>query len=186
MANRRVLGYESRTSSAACRLAQPPRSRAWLRGIRLAADMVPNHVGIDGQWVMNHPTGSSSRSTLRIRELPLGRARPFDRSARGRVPRAGLILGTCPTPSSSKRVDRHTGEERFIGHGNDGTSMPWNDTAQLRLLEGRFRRRVSDHPPRRGMFDHPAFDAAMTLHVTIRFSASIPLPPGGGGAIPSA
>ena len=27
--------------------------------------------------------------------------------------------------------DRETGEELYVYHGNDGTSMPWNDTAQL-------------------------------------------------------
>ncbi len=26
------------------------------------------------------------------------------------------------------------GQERYIYHGNDGTSMPWNDTAQLNYL----------------------------------------------------
>ncbi|MEA2752586.1 MAG: hypothetical protein QOI41_6729, partial [Myxococcales bacterium] len=31
------------------------KHRAWQRGLRLAADMVPNHVGIDAEWVMNHP-----------------------------------------------------------------------------------------------------------------------------------
>jgi hypothetical protein len=31
------------------------RSRAWQRGIRLSADMVPNHMGIDSQWVIEHP-----------------------------------------------------------------------------------------------------------------------------------
>jgi len=34
------------------------KSRAWQRGLRLAADMVPNHVGVDGEWVMDHPNGS--------------------------------------------------------------------------------------------------------------------------------
>ena len=31
------------------------RERAWKRGVRMASDMVPNHVGIDGKWVMEHP-----------------------------------------------------------------------------------------------------------------------------------
>src|SRR4030043_1435779 len=31
------------------------RQRAWRRGIRLASDMVPNHMGIDSHWVMEHP-----------------------------------------------------------------------------------------------------------------------------------
>jgi glycosidase len=31
------------------------RARAWARGIRLSADMVPNHMGIDSAWVIDHP-----------------------------------------------------------------------------------------------------------------------------------
>jgi hypothetical protein len=31
------------------------RARAWTRGIRLSADMVPNHMGIDSNWVIEHP-----------------------------------------------------------------------------------------------------------------------------------
>src|SRR4051812_644219 len=31
------------------------RGRAWSRGIRLASDMVPNHMGIDSRWVVEHP-----------------------------------------------------------------------------------------------------------------------------------
>src|SRR5258708_26529584 len=31
------------------------RNRAWARGIRLASDMVPNHMGIDSRWAIEHP-----------------------------------------------------------------------------------------------------------------------------------
>ena len=31
------------------------KGRAWKRGVRLASDMVPNHMGIDSRWVMEHP-----------------------------------------------------------------------------------------------------------------------------------
>ena len=31
------------------------RQRAWRRGIRLASDMVPNHMAIDSRWMMEHP-----------------------------------------------------------------------------------------------------------------------------------
>jgi hypothetical protein len=31
------------------------KRRAWARGIRLASDMVPNHMGIDSPWVSEHP-----------------------------------------------------------------------------------------------------------------------------------
>ena len=41
-----------------------------------------------------------------------------------------------------KRLDRHTGDERYIYHGNDGTSMPWNDTAQLDYRNAEVREAV--------------------------------------------
>ena len=31
------------------------KERTWQRGIRLASDMVPNHVGIYSRWVIEHP-----------------------------------------------------------------------------------------------------------------------------------
>ena len=31
------------------------REKAWRYGIRLASDMVPNHMGIDSPWVVEHP-----------------------------------------------------------------------------------------------------------------------------------
>ena len=60
-----------------------------------------------------------------------------------------------------QRVDEGSGQVRYIYHGNDGTSMPWNDTAQLNFLLPEVRRgghpthpargpHVPDHPLRRG------------------------------------
>ena len=40
-----------------------------------------------------------------------------------------------------ERRDRATGERRYVYHGNDGTSFPWNDTAQLDFLRGTSGRR---------------------------------------------
>ena len=31
------------------------KARAWSRGLRIASDMVPNHMGVDSQWVVEHP-----------------------------------------------------------------------------------------------------------------------------------
>jgi len=33
-----------------------------------------------------------------------------------------------------KRVDHSSGYTKYVYHGNDGTSFPWNDTAQLNYL----------------------------------------------------
>ena len=40
---------------AARMLTSRLREKAWRFGIRLASDMVPNHMGIDSPWVVEHP-----------------------------------------------------------------------------------------------------------------------------------
>ncbi|MCX6064472.1 MAG: alpha-amylase, partial [Chloroflexi bacterium] len=84
-----------------------------------------------------------------------------------------------------KRVDRWTGDARYIYHGNDGTSMAWNDTAQLDYLKSEVREAVIQtilHVARN--FPIIRFDAAMTLakkHIQRLWFPE----PGSGGAIPS-
>jgi hypothetical protein len=84
-----------------------------------------------------------------------------------------------------KRFDRTTGDVRYIYHGNDGTSFPWNDTAQLNYLKAEVREAVIQtilHVARN--FPIIRFDAAMTLakkHVQRLWFPE----PGAGGAIPS-
>lgn len=160
------------------------RDRAWQRGIRLASDMVPNHMGIDSPWVIEHPDWFLS---LDYSPYPAYRFHGPDLSQDGRV---GVFLEDHyydHTDASVvfKRVDRHTGSERFIYHGNDGTSMPWNDTAQLNYLNPEVREAVIQtilHVARK--FPIIRFDAAMTLakkHVQRLWFPE----PGSGGAIPS-
>ena len=63
-----------------------------------------------------------------------------------------------------RRRDRSSGETRYIYHGNDGTSFPWNDTAQLDYLNPAVREQVIQtilHVAR--LFPVIRFDAAMTL-----------------------
>jgi hypothetical protein len=83
------------------------------------------------------------------------------------------------------RQDRWTGDTRYVYHGNDGTSFPWNDTAQLNYLKPEVREAVIQtilHVAR--MFPIIRFDAAMTL--TKRHYQRLWFPePGSGGAIPS-
>ena len=63
-----------------------------------------------------------------------------------------------------KRVDNATGDVRYIYHGNDGTGMPWNDTAQIDFLNPEAREEVIQkilHVARN--FPIIRFDAAMVL-----------------------
>ncbi|MBN2425939.1 MAG: hypothetical protein JXB44_13005, partial [Calditrichaceae bacterium] len=84
-----------------------------------------------------------------------------------------------------KRLDRYTGDVRYIYHGNDGTSMPWNDTAQLNYLMPEVREAVVQtilHVARK--FPVIRFDAAMTLAKKHYQRLWFP-EPGHGGDIPS-
>ncbi|MCX6357341.1 MAG: alpha-amylase, partial [Candidatus Aureabacteria bacterium] len=84
-----------------------------------------------------------------------------------------------------KRHDRHTGDTRYIYHGNDGTSMPWNDTAQLNFLRSDVREAVIQtilNVARR--FPVIRLDAAMTLARKHYQRLWFPFP-GAGGGIPS-
>ena len=84
-----------------------------------------------------------------------------------------------------KRWDRETGDVRYIYHGNDGTSMPWNDTAQLNLLLPQVREALIQmilSVARK--FPIIRFDAAMTLAKKHYQRLWFP-EPGSGGDIPS-
>jgi glycosidase len=160
------------------------KDRAWRRGIRMASDMVPNHVGIDSRWVIEHPEWFIS---LDYSPFPAYRFNGPDLSWHGEV---GIYLEDHYFDRSDaavvfKRLDRGSGSERFVYHGNDGTRMPWNDTAQLNYLNPEVREAVIQtilNVARK--FPVIRFDAAMTL--TKRHYQRLWFPePGTGGAIPS-
>ena len=153
-------------------------------GIRLAADMVPNHTGLDSDWMVDHPDWFIGQ-----RECPFPVYR-FDGEDLSSRPEIGLYLEDHYFDRSDaavvfKRVDRRTGDARFIYHGNDGTSMPWNDTAQLDYLNEEVRSTVIQtivDVARR--FPIIRFDAAMTL--TQKHYQRLWFPaPGTAGDIPS-
>ena len=68
------------------------RDRAWARGIRLASDMVPNHMGIDSRWVIEHPDWFLSLDRAALPGLLLQRPRPVAGRA-GRDRPRGPLLG---------------------------------------------------------------------------------------------
>ena len=83
-----------------------------------------------------------------------------------------------------KHYDHRNGRTRYIYHGNDGTSTPWNDTAQLNYLNPEVREAVINtilHVAR--MFPIIRFDAAMTLAKKHYQRLWFPQP--GHGGIPS-
>jgi glycosidase len=160
------------------------RDRAWTHGIRLASDMVPNHMGIDSRWVIEHPEWF-----LSVPEPPFP-AYSYTGADLSSDPRVGIVLEDHYWDDSDaavvfKRFDRETGDKRYVYHGNDGTSFPWNDTAQLDFLDPAVREqviRVILDVARR--FPIIRFDAAMVLakkHIERLWWPE----PGSGGGIPS-
>ncbi|NLH48128.1 MAG: alpha-amylase [Myxococcales bacterium] len=160
------------------------RERAGRRGIRLASDMVPNHTGLFSQWVIEHPDWFVQTS---FPPFPVYQFTGPNLSEDGRL-QLYLENGYWDRRDAAvvfKRVDGRTGETRYIYHGNDGTNMPWNDTAQLNFLLPAVREAVIQtvlHVARK--FPIIRFDAAMTLAKRHYQRLWFP-PPGEGGAIPS-
>lgn len=160
------------------------KTRAWRRGIRLASDMVPNHMGIDSRWVIEHPDWFIASD-----DAPFP-AYSFNGENLSGDARVGIYLEDHYFNRSDaavvfKRVDRWTGDTKYIYHGNDGTSFPWNDTAQLNFLKVQVREQVIQTILRVArQFPIIRLDAAMTL--AKRHYQRLWFPqPGSGGDIPS-
>ena len=139
------------------------RRRLWQRGIRLASDMVPNHTGMDSKWINEHPD-----LFVQTKECPFP-SYTFNGENLSLNDRVGVYLednyyNKTDCAVVFKRVDHHTGDVRYIYHGNDGTGMPWNDTAQIDFLNPEAREAVIQeilHVARN--FPIIRFDAAMVL-----------------------
>jgi len=158
--------------------------RAWERGIRLASDMVPNHTGLDSDWLKEHPewyiTSDSS-------PFPAYR---FDGGDLSDDPDHSIHLEDHYYDRSDaavvfKAYDHRNDIVRYVYHGNDGTSMPWNDTAQLNYLNPELREAIIQTIlDVARQFKVIRFDAAMTLakkHIQRLWFPE----PGSGGDIPS-
>jgi glycosidase len=160
------------------------RDRCWARGIRLSSDMVPNHMGIDSHWLIEHPDWFLQLPEPPYPSYSFGGGNLSD-DERVMVQIEDHYWNSTDAAVVFKRTDTWTGDARYIYHGNDGTSMPWNDTAQLDYLKPEVREAVIQtilHVARQ--FPIIRFDAAMTLarrHIQRLWYPE----PGQGGAIPS-
>ncbi|MCU0644008.1 MAG: alpha-amylase family glycosyl hydrolase, partial [bacterium] len=160
------------------------KDRCWRRGIRLASDMVPNHTGITSKWAMEHPDWYVS---LDYSPYP---SYSFNGQNLSEDQRVGIFIedhyySRTDAAVVFKRVDFWTGDAKYIYHGNDGTSMPWNDTAQLNYLKSEVREAVIQtilYVARRTPIIR--FDAAMTLAKKHYQRLWFP-EPGTGGDIPT-
>lgn len=179
-----LMDYQIATDLGGWEALQNLRWRAWQHGIRLSADMVPNHIGIDSRWVVEHPDWFLSLS------YPPYPNHSFNGADLSNDSRVGIQIEDHYYDKTDaavvfKRFDRWTGDTRYVYHGNDGTSMPWNDTAQLDYSKAEVREAIIQtilHVARN--FPIIRFDAAMTLakkHIQRLWFPE----PGHGGAIPS-
>ncbi len=139
------------------------RKRCWQRGIRLASDMVPNHTGMDGRWVIEHPD-----YFITAKDCPFP-GYSFSGENLSQDGRVSIFLEDHYYSKSDcavcfKRVDNQTGDVTYIYHGNDGTGMPWNDTAQIDFLNPTAREAVMQQIMKvAANFPIIRFDAAMVL-----------------------
>jgi glycosidase len=179
-----LLDYQIALDLGGDEAFQSLRQRAWNTGLRLASDMVPNHMGIDSRWVIEHPDWFISQDYSPFPSYSYSGGNLSNDS------RVGIYVedhyfNNTDAAVVFKRVDFWSGSEKYIYHGNDGTSMPWNDTAQLNYLKPEVREAVIQtilHVARK--FPVIRFDAAMTLAKKHYQRLWFP-EPGTGGAIPS-
>ncbi len=139
------------------------KKRCRERGIKLAADMVPNHVGLDADWVVNHSEYFIQQS------YPPFPCYTYNGPDLSTDPNIEIKIedhyyDKTDAAVTFRRRDKRSGETTYIFHGNDGTSMPWNDTAQLDFLNPITREAVFQQI-RHVAINFPIirFDAAMTL-----------------------
>jgi predicted flap endonuclease-1-like 5' DNA nuclease/glycosidase len=136
--------------------------RAWRFGIRMASDMVPNHTGIDSKWMAEHPDWFLQRTESPYPSYSYN-SQNLSTDARMQVFLEDHYYDKSDAAVTFKYVAQN-GETRIIYHGNDGTSLPWNDTAQLDYTNPAAREAVIQTIFRVArQFPIIRFDAAMTL-----------------------
>lgn len=160
------------------------KQRAANYHIRIAVDMVPNHTAIDSRWINEHPDWFIQRENS-----PFFNYR-FNGPNLSEDPEIEVYIedgyyNRTDAAVVFKLIEKRTGRVRYIYHGNDGTSTPWNDTAQLNFLLPEVReaviKKIIEIARKSSII---RIDAAMTL--TKKHFHRLWFPePGKGGDIPS-
>lgn len=178
-----LKGYDIASSIGGWQALKHLDSRCKARGIRLASDMVPNHTGLDSEWVLYHPEYFVKSYYSPFPSYTYN-GEDLSPDPRIEIKIEDHYFDRTDAAVTFRRHDRQSHETSYIFHGNDGTSMPWNDTAQLDFLNPNTREAVIQqilHVARN--FHIIRFDAAMTLakrHVQRLWYPQ----PGSGGDIP--
>ena len=160
------------------------RDRGAAVGIRLASDMVPNHMGIDSEWVIEHPDWFISRWNSPFPSYSFS-GPDLSPDSRVEIKIEDHYYDQSDAAVAFRLRNYRDGTTRYIYHGNDGTSFAWNDTAQLDYSKHEVREQVIQtilHVARQ--FPIIRFDAAMVLAKRHVQRLWFPLQ-GTGGSIPS-
>jgi glycosidase len=160
------------------------RDRAASFGLRLASDMVPNHMGIDSPWVIEHPEWFVNRADPPFPSYTFN-GPDLSSDSRAEIKLEDHYYDQSDAAVAFRLRTYHDGQTRYIYHGNDGTTFAWNDTAQLDYSKSAVREHVMQvilHVAR--LFPIIRFDAAMVLAKRHVQRLWFPLP-GVGGSIPS-
>ncbi|HTV04396.1 MAG TPA: alpha-amylase family glycosyl hydrolase [Acidobacteriaceae bacterium] len=160
------------------------KHRAARYGIRIASDMVPNHMGIDSEWVIEHPDWFLYRWENPFPSYSFN-GPDLSNDSRVEIKIEDHYYDQSDAAVVFRLRHHHDGATRYVYHGNDGTSFAWNDTAQLDYSKAHVREQVIQailHVARLSPIIR--FDAAMVLAKRHVQRLWFPLP-GTGGSIPS-
>jgi glycosidase len=160
------------------------RARAGQFGLRMASDMVPNHMGIDSPWVIEHPEWFIHRSDPPFPSYSFN-GPDLSADSRAEIKLEDHYYDQTDAAVAFRLRTHADGQTRYVYHGNDGTTFAWNDTAQLDYSKADVREHVMQiilHVARLSPIIR--FDAAMVLAKRHVQRLWFPLP-GVGGSIPS-
>ena len=112
---------------------QTLRYKASKYNLRIGCDMVPNHTGLDSKWMKEHPEWY-----LQIPYQPYPNysfnSEDLSSDAEFSVHIEDHYFDKTDASVVFKYYSHRDKQTRYIYHGNDGTGIPWNDTAQLNYL----------------------------------------------------
>jgi glycosidase len=160
------------------------RHRAGKFGLRMASDMVPNHMGIDSPWVIEHPEWFITRNEPPFPSYSFN-GPDLSNDSRAEIKIEDHYYDFTDAAVAFRLRTHADGRTQYMYHGNDGTTFAWNDTAQLDYSKAAVREHVIQtilHVARLSPIIR--FDAAMVLAKRHVQRLWFPLP-GVGGSIPS-
>lgn len=107
--------------------------RAHAAGLKVIVDFVPNHMGIDSDWLNSHP------EYFIHQVVPPSEMHLSDMELEQRYP--GCFVHRTPSyPQGNRRVPKTI----LVSYGKDPYFYPWIDTAQLDYAEPTLRRKMTE------------------------------------------